>query len=359
MKELKSIKVNVNVICSLFLLIITIISQFFLHLNLMPALVILILAIAGSLNNKKSIQYVIFVALILLVIIEKQGLYSYFIKSIYTIFPLLIGLLLSQRLKQFKSVYYAIIIFILPILIFLQYDNQLYKLVLFSILYIILHYIYFTIIKANDRVYLMSFSAMLLISFLDQLIGYYLDAFSKSLLLPLFFIPINLLLLFAIYRSAKEYSTLWLHKLFNIFLVSIFAVYLMLSYFKSTQRVEQPKILTLKTDITELNLYNKGSVQKVNISDQNEITLHFWATWCGPCIRRMNTIEKVKKNQYYVSFEDSTTVNKFIKKRNYGFPIYYTPKKGLKGIANEITMFPSTAIFNNDSVTIIKGSVDK
>ncbi len=81
------------------------------------------------------------------------------------------------------------------------------------------------------------------------------------------------------------------------------------------------------------------------------VFLNFWATWCGPCVREMPSMqvlyEKMKDQPFVIlalSNEDHKTVKSFIDKNKYDFPI-------LLGDATEnygITGIPSTFIIGKD-----------
>ena len=60
------------------------------------------------------------------------------------------------------------------------------------------------------------------------------------------------------------------------------------------------------------------------------VFLNLWATWCGPCVAEMPSIESLygkvdKEKVAFVIldwFEDSKKVSKFIKAKNFTFPVY-------------------------------------
>ena len=73
------------------------------------------------------------------------------------------------------------------------------------------------------------------------------------------------------------------------------------------------------------------SGKTVNAGDwKNKVlVLNMWATWCGPCIAEMPSLESLyekTKNDgivfALVSDEDQETVNQFIQKRKFSLPVY-------------------------------------
>ncbi|MDH4129064.1 MAG: TlpA family protein disulfide reductase [Spirochaetota bacterium] len=72
------------------------------------------------------------------------------------------------------------------------------------------------------------------------------------------------------------------------------------------------------------------------------IFLNFWATWCGPCVWEMPSIEKLNKKMAQsnfvilaISHENKETVKKFITSKDYNFNILIgsaSNKYGVRGI---------------------------
>ena len=77
------------------------------------------------------------------------------------------------------------------------------------------------------------------------------------------------------------------------------------------------------------------------------VLLNFWATWCPPCRREMPDMEKLYQRLSQkglvvlaVSDEKRETVEDFLKKQNYTFPVLLDPDRkvnsafGIEGIPN-------------------------
>ena len=78
-----------------------------------------------------------------------------------------------------------------------------------------------------------------------------------------------------------------------------------------------------------------ASGESVSLADFNGkfLILNFWATWCSPCLKEMPDLEKVyldlgPKNLVVLAVsmgEGSERVRKFLKKRQYSFPVMVDP----------------------------------
>ncbi len=94
------------------------------------------------------------------------------------------------------------------------------------------------------------------------------------------------------------------------------------------------------------------------------ILVNVWATWCPPCIAEMSSMQalyttyKDEVSFYFVSIETTETVQKFIDKNEYTFPVFTTQHNFPKVL--ETNSFPTTYLISKDGKIIMnkKGAAD-
>jgi len=84
-----------------------------------------------------------------------------------------------------------------------------------------------------------------------------------------------------------------------------------------------------------------------------KVFIHFWATWCQPCIEEFKSFDSILTRQkefeiYFVSDEDSITISKFLNKKNYKNIPFYSLKE--KNSAFNHKALPTTYFSINDSL---------
>lgn len=87
---------------------------------------------------------------------------------------------------------------------------------------------------------------------------------------------------------------------------------------------QQKTIQTFDWMLTDVNN------NMVNLSEsRGKVTIiNLWATWCPPCVAEMPSLQKLydhygeQLDYYFVSHEDPETVARFMKSKNYTFPVY-------------------------------------
>lgn len=108
-----------------------------------------------------------------------------------------------------------------------------------------------------------------------------------------------------------------------------------------------------------------------HISDSNVVFIHFWATWCVPCIEELPALVQYAKNNYFNKNKNSTqfvfvSVNdnkdqivKFLKSKsidyqNYG--IWLMDNENEAYVAFRVDKLPETFVISKDSSTRLQGA---
>ncbi len=101
-----------------------------------------------------------------------------------------------------------------------------------------------------------------------------------------------------------------------------------------------------ENDLKKLENYNwqlinqDGKSVNLNASKGRVTLINFWASWCGPCVAEMPSLQKAynqhkdKVDFYFVARDEAKLVEAFLKKEKYNVPVYYekqNPPNLLKG----------------------------
>lgn len=122
-------------------------------------------------------------------------------------------------------------------------------------------------------------------------------------------------------------------------------------YFSSCgSRKENNKVIEL--DDVKLSTLTGESIDLNEFADK-VIFINFWATWCGPCIHEMPSIEKAQtlmKGKEVVfllaSNEELDQITRFSKKHDYDFR--YVQLNNMEEL--KISALPTTYIFDSEGV---------
>ena len=102
----------------------------------------------------------------------------------------------------------------------------------------------------------------------------------------------------------------------------------------------------------------------VNLSDfrGKVVLVHFWATWCPPCVEEMPTLDKLYRTFnnpdlkiLAVSVDETgpQSVVPFMQKNNLSVPVYYNPDHSIANLYGTFK-FPETYIVNRQGVVQYK-----
>ncbi|MBK7634438.1 MAG: TlpA family protein disulfide reductase [Saprospiraceae bacterium] len=108
--------------------------------------------------------------------------------------------------------------------------------------------------------------------------------------------------------------------------------------------------LAIKSNFNVIDI-NTCLIETVKIESNKPVIIHFWATWCSPCIREMYLIQKHIKSFdnyfkiYFLSTEDSETQRIFLQKHRFDFNFFAVDSK----IAQQLpfNILPTTYVVKN------------
>lgn len=134
-------------------------------------------------------------------------------------------------------------------------------------------------------------------------------------------------------------------------------------------RVQMSKLLSssaaiFKTEMqTPLDTYEwrlvdqKGNDFNFERKKGEVIFINFWATWCPPCVAEMPSLQKLYDDYgnrvafMFVANDDSEKVTKFLIKKGYNIPVYYSKTKNPDVLTSKV--LPTTYIINREGRIIV------
>lgn len=89
------------------------------------------------------------------------------------------------------------------------------------------------------------------------------------------------------------------------------------------------------------------------------VFLNFWATWCGPCVAEMPSIQKLHDNLkrddvafLLVSDEDVPTIEGFVRERRLTLPVFHA--RGAVPRLFKTSVIPATFIIDENGIVVLR-----
>lgn len=135
----------------------------------------------------------------------------------------------------------------------------------------------------------------------------------------------------------------------------LFTAFLILSFWAFAQNSNAWKIPKVDVQALDFSNFNTG---KIN-NDGKPIIISFWATWCSPCKRELNTIaevydewvEETGVKLIAVSIDDARNINKvapYVNGQSWDYEVYLDPNGEFRRAMN-VANVPHTFLVNGNN----------
>jgi thiol-disulfide isomerase/thioredoxin len=87
------------------------------------------------------------------------------------------------------------------------------------------------------------------------------------------------------------------------------------------------------------------------------VLINFWASWCQPCVQEMPSLQKLydeygqKVRFLFVAQDETSKVDAFMTKKQYGFPVYYSIAKKPELFISKV--IPATYILDKSGKIVL------
>lgn len=101
----------------------------------------------------------------------------------------------------------------------------------------------------------------------------------------------------------------------------------------------------------------EGKTVDFKVYEGKVVVLNFWATWCPPCVAEMPSFQKLYDDYgegvdfLFVTNEGHRKVSKFMEKKGYRFPMYFSYGKPPDGLVS--SSIPATYILNRSGNIVV------